>query len=297
MRTLFVCGVVLMLAIPLVAAPDTNKPGPIDDSAKIAEKLLDRIDFDQGGESIPLKEVLQYLRDKCGLNILFDTKSLRETGEGVPSSVDDATISIPNMKNVRIETVMRKIVDQIDLEFVITSDHVSITTAATKDLLTGQAKRLPDLYPANGNEDQFAEVERSIQVRTTPFITASFKDVSAAEAFKEVASRAGRTVVISQAASEKAKSSLTVHLTNVAFETATASLAEAAGLRAFRTGNVVVIVTTERAKQIDEQHARLNPAFLGPMVGFAETGTTESKVKELEEKIKKLTEELEKAKK
>ena len=84
---------------------------------------------------------------------------------------------------------------------------------------------------------------------------------------------------------------------NVAFETAAASLAEAAGLRAFRTGNVVVIVTTERAKQVDEQFARLNPSFLGATVGFVDPGAADGKLKELEEKIKKLTEELEKSKK
>lgn len=128
-------------------------------------------------------------------------------------------------------------------------------------------------------------------------MTASFKETAAAEAFKEIASRAGRTVVIAQSAADKGKSPISVNLSNVAFETAAASLAEAAGLRAFRTGNVVVIVSAERAKQVEEQHARFNSGvFGGPMFGFVDPASTEAKIKELEEKVKKLTEELEKKK-
>lgn len=296
MRARIACGLVLVMALPSFAAPDVGKPGPIDDSVKIAEKLLERMDYDKGGEKVALKDILDYLHNKTALNFLFDMKSLREKDEAIPQTIDDAAITLPSMKNVRIETVLRKIVDQLDLDFVITPDHVSITTASTKDLVTGQARRLPELYPVGGDEAQLGS-DPGPALRTTPFVTASFKEVSAADAFKDVASRAGRTIVISQAATEKAKTLVSVHLSNVAFETATASLAEAAGLRAYRNGNTVVIVTAERAKQIDEQHARLNPSFLGPTVGFADPGAADSKVKDLEEKIKKLTEELEKSKK
>ena len=294
MRARITCGLVLMLAVPTLAAPDVAKPGPIDDSVKIAEKLLERMDYDKGTEWL-LHEALDYLQNKTGLNILLDIKSLRERDENLPATINNTSITLPSMKNVRIETVLRKIVDQLDLDFVITPDHVSITTTATKDLITGQAKRLPELYPAAEQDEPQLGTDPAPAMRTTPFVTASFKEVSAADAFKEVASRAGRTIVISQAAAEKAKNPVTVHLSNVAFETATASLAEAVGIRAFRNGNTVVIVTVERAKQIDEQASRLNPPFLGAGIGFADP--IEAKVKELEEKVKKLMEDLEKSKK
>jgi len=297
MRSSIVCAFVLAFSIPIAAAPDSAKPEPIDDSARIAALLLERMNWEKGDEKIPLKDILGYLQDRAGLSILFDTKSLREKDEAILQTINDATISLPSLKQVRVETVLRRIVDQLDLEFVITPDHVSITTAATKDLLTGQSKRLPELYPAGGNDEPQVGSDPAIPLRTTPFVTVAFKETSAVDAFKEVSSRAGRTIVISQAAAEKAKSPVSVHLSNVAFETAAASLAEAAGLRAFRNGNTVVIVTPERAKQVDEQYARLNPSFLGPTIGFVDPGAAEAKLKELEEKIKKLTEELEKSKK
>ena len=62
--------------------------------------------------------------------------------------------------------------------------------------------------------------------------------------------------MVSAPAAEKAKTTVTVTLANVPFETAAAALAEAAGLRAFRTGNVAVVVTPERARQLESAGTR-----------------------------------------
>ena len=46
-------------------------------------------------------------------------------------------------------------------------------------IITGQARRLPELYPVLGDEPG---VPRSDQLPATPYVTVSFKEVSAAEA-------------------------------------------------------------------------------------------------------------------
>jgi type II secretory pathway component HofQ len=285
----------LVFAVPTFADPET-KSVAIDDSAKIAEKLLERISLEDQLKGVPLRDALRYLEDKTGLTILVDKRALRDKGDDLAQTIDDAAISLPAMRNVRIETILRKLVDHLDLDYVITPDHVSITTANMKDLTTGQARRLPDLHPAPGFEDE-PNVERNIQVRATPYVTVLFKDTAAADALREIAARAGRNVVISQGAAEKAKTAVSVNLSNVAFETAAASLAEAAGLRAFRTGNVVVIVTTDRAKQIEDTAAKSVPNGLGGFSTLPESPANEARVKELDEKVKKLMEDLEKSRK
>lgn len=291
------CFLALAFAVPVFAAPDPAKPGPLDDSAKIAEKLLERISVVDQLDKAPFRDALKFLQDRTGLNILVDVKALRDKDAQIAQTIDDAAVSLPAMKNVRGETVLRKILDQVELDYVIMPDHVSVTTTNMKDLLTGQAKRLPELYSVLGGEDESA-FERTILVRSMPYLTVTFKETAAADAFKEIASQAGRNIVISQAAAEKAKNPVTMSLSNVAFETAAASLAEAAGLRAFRTGNVVVIVTPERAKQIEDVTAKANSVagLGGPAVGLTSDGS-DTRIKELEEKVKKLMDELEKSRK
>lgn len=310
MRPFFACALsALALTIAASAAPDPKKSGPIDDSAQIAEKLLDRIDIGQRMEKVPFREVLEYLQNKTGLTILTDIRAIRADGD--MGAIDDMQITIPTMKNVRIETVIHQVLDQMDLDFVIASDHVRITTHKMKDLITGQARRLPELYPVSAGEDQ-PEADRKDIVRSAGNVTVSFRDIPAADALKEIASRAGRTVVVSAPAADKAKTAVTLTLSNVPFETAAASLAEAAGLRAFRTANVVVIVTPERAK-VAESAVTLVPGFgMGCMgqIGMAPDEMTvlartlatknveaDAQRAKLEEQVKKLTADLEALKK
>jgi len=303
MRWQFACALLsLSLAAPAVSAADPKKPTAADDAAQIADKLLDRIDVSQRLDKVPFRDVLSLLHEKTGLTYLIDLKSLRDSG--AEQVIEDAAVTLPAMKNVRGETVLRNVLDQLDLDFYITPDHVRITTSTVKDTLTGNARSLPDLYPGG---EEVPQVERKEVIRNTPFVTAAFKEIPVADALKDVAARAGRTVVVSGPAAEKAKGSVTLTLANVPFETAAAALAEAVGLRAFRTGNVVVIVSPDRARQVEAPPAGL---VIGQPIPESRLATPESsdrmrqelsraddERKALEERVKRLTEELEKPKK
>jgi hypothetical protein len=305
MRWHLACAL-LSLSLATAAAPaaEPKKPATANDAAQIADRLLDRIDVSQRLEKVPFRDVLSLLHEKTGLTYLIDLKPLRDSG--AEQTVDDAAVTVPAMKNVRAETVLRHVLDQLDLDFYIAPDHVQITTAVVKDTRTGNARPLPDLYAGTGGDDA-PQVERKEVIRNTPFVTAAFKDTPAADALKDVAARAGRTVVVSGPAAERAAGSVSLTLANVPFETATAALAEAVGLRAFRTGNVVVIVTPDRARQIEAPPVGLAIGQPIPESRLAtpeqsdrvrqELSRADDERKALEEKVKKLTEELEKLKK
>lgn len=322
--------VALALAVPTPAAPEAKKGPPTDDSAAIADKLLERIDVPDSFEKAPLKDVLKFLQDRADLTILLDARALAAGPEGQdPAALGDKAITLPAMKKVRVETILRLVADQIDADFLIAPDHVKVTRTGIKDIVTGIARPLPALYPQEGAEDENPQLERGEVVRITPYLTVAYKETPAADALKDLAARAGRTVVVSAAAADKAKAPVTVSLTNVAFDTAAAAVAEAAGLRAFRARNVVVIVTPERAKQVESPDTAMRVA-LGPQAVTVDeleaiarlftgkSGTPEARLdairrelekqrhdreqveadrKELEEKIKKLEEELGKLKK
>jgi len=300
----------LVLAASTQAASDPKKPAPADDSARIAEKLLDRIDQERV-EKTPLRDVLDLLQQRTELTILLDSRALVQEGvSDTPENLELMMVSLPAMKKVRIETVLKVVADQIGADFYIAPDHVRITTPGVKDLITGRARPLPDLY---GGEVPDEQIERKEVVRSIPYVTATFRETPAVEALRDVAARAGRNVVLSAAAADKAQTKVTVGLSNVAFDTAAASLAEAAGLRAFRTGNVVVIVTPERAKQLESPPDGGPRVALGGLAGAGGIMTlgeletvgrlfankpveTEARRKELEEKVRKLTEEMDRLK-
>jgi hypothetical protein len=338
MRPTLVCALVaLTLTLPAAAAPDPKKPPPPDDAADIADKLLERIDLDRF-DRVGLRAVLDVLQEKLGYSILLDYRPLlAATGEdgGGPQLLDERVVSLPPLKKVRIETVLRLLTDQLEADFYIAADHVKLTTPAIKNLIAGPGKVLHNLYPIDDAGEE-AQLERNVLVRHTPTVTATFKDLPLVEALQRVATRAGRTAVVSAGAEEKARVPVTVSLTNVPFETAVSSLAEAAGLRAYRNGSAVVIVTAERAKAIDqpgpsqgaglccsfgsghtvtleelEAIARLFPGAhpidpaTAKSLGLrkeaesrgADVTRLEAEKAELLEKVRKLTEELEKAKK
>jgi len=306
-----VIAAVALAAAPSVAAPDAKKPAPADDSARIAEKLLDRVDQERIDKT-PLRDVLDNLQQRTELTILLDAKALVQEGVAESSEMlENTPVTLPAMKKVRVETVLKLLADQLGADFYIAPDHVKITSPTVKDLITGRARPLPDLY---GGEVMDEQVDRKQIVRTSPYVTTTFKDTAVGEALRDVAARAGRNVVLSAAAADKAQTKVTVGLSNVAFETAAASLAEAAGLRAFRTGNVVVIVTPERARQLESTGDSGPRVALGGYPGgggimslgeletigrlFANKPVeAEARRRELEEKVRKLTEELDRLKK
>lgn len=255
MRPLFAGLVLVGLAAPAPAAPDRARP-PDDDAAAIADKLQERTDLDRF-EQVSVRTMVEILQEKLGYTILLDHKPiLAALGEdGANRQVlEERQITVPTLKRVKLETVLRQVLDQIEADYYIEADHIRVTTADRKALVTGPTRALPDLRPGQPGDD---EVEQGLRLRHAPTVTAHFKDMPLAEALKVVSLRTGRAVAIDPAAAEKAKAVVAVALANAPFETAVGTLAEDAGLRAFRNGNAAVIVTPERAKQIEQQSQRL----------------------------------------
>jgi type II secretory pathway component GspD/PulD (secretin) len=142
------------------------------------------------------------------------------------------------------------VLEQIESDFYIAPDHIRVTIPAVKELVTGPARSLREIAMTDTLSEE-TQLERPIVVRHSPTVTASFKDVPLAEAIRIVGARTGRSIVIAADAAEKSRATITVSFANTRFETTVSSMAEAAGLRAYRQGNVVVLVSPERAKVIE----------------------------------------------
>jgi hypothetical protein len=296
MRRLLAGGLLaVLLIVPAPAAPDKAKPAPADDAADIADKLLERTDLD-GFEQTSFRSAVAMLQEKLGYTILVDHRSLLPAigaEENNRQALEERMITLPAMKKVRLATVLREILDQIGADYYIEADHIKVTTPFMKELVIGPYRTLPDLRPSDG--ESAAELgDSAVRVRHTPTVTAVFKDVPLADALRAVSLRAGRAVAVNPGAGEKAKAPVSVALNNAPFDTAVAVLAEAAGLRAFRTGNAAVLVTPERAAKIEAV-----PTGLGGLCGGVPGIPSEAdrQRQALEEKVRLLSDEVEKLKK
>lgn len=306
MRPLLAAGLLtVVFTTPSPAAPDKARPAT-DGAAEIADKLLERADFDQF-EQVSVRTILDVLQEKLGYTILVDHKAiLAAQGQDTtnPQVLDGQHITLPAMKKVRLETVLRQVLDQVGADFYIEADHVQVTTGPLKDLVIGPRRTLPPLRPTEDAAED-PQPELSVQIRHTPTVTAAFQDVPLAEAIRTVSLRTGRAIAISPEAGDKAKAAVSVALANAPFETAVAALAESAGLRAFRIGNAAVLVGSERARQIEHMvsggsdvggESRLvTPEGLDRL--RQDRAKVEAERQALEEKVKILTAELERLKK
>ena len=299
MRRLLAGGLLaVLLIVPAPAAPDKTKPPPADDAADIADKLLERVDMERF-EQMSFRSAIEMLQEKLEYTILVDHKSVTSAmgQEGATrQALDEHVITLPSMKKARLATVLREILDQVSADYYIEADHIKVTSPDRKGLATGRLRVLPYLRP--GEEEDEPQHELGIQLRHTQTVTTVFKDVPLADAVKLVTQRTGRTVVVNPDAGENAKAPVTLALTNAPFETAVSVLAEAAGLRAFRTGNAAVLVTPERAAKIEAAHQGMGFGLCMPPGQFTgDAAVDRQRVAAMEEKIKALTDEVEKLKK
>lgn len=245
MRPLVVCAL-LTLVGPAPAAPAPAKAGPAADAAGLAERLVERIDFDRVQDT-PLRTVLDAFQARTEVTVLLDYKALQAAGGDGGGATDEKAIKMHAVKGVRGETVLRQIADQIDAVLFYTPDHVLLTSPDRLAQLVGPVRPLPQLTCAGVN----LEIETGENLtRPTAYVTAGFREMPLTDAVRAMSLRANRTAVVSADAADTAKTAVTASLANVPFETAVATLAEAAGLRAVRNGNTVLVVTAARAKEL-----------------------------------------------
>src|SRR5262245_61252430 len=132
MRLFLATGLLaVLLTGPSPAAPDKTKPAQ-DGAAEIADKLYERIDFERI-DQVSFRGMIDILQEKLGYTILVDHKgilaSLGEDGAN-RQALEERVITVPAMKRVRLETVLRQVLEQVGADFYIEHDHVKVTTTA-----------------------------------------------------------------------------------------------------------------------------------------------------------------------
>ena len=297
-----VAGFVLCLQAAAAAPPPGKSPVPTD-AAVIADALNERFDIERRLDKAKLKDVLHLLEERIGVTIILDTKALSISGDGAENAnlltdLEEREITLPAMKRVRVATVLKAVCDQINAVSLIEADHVRLTSPAAKDHLLGDPASIPSITVAPGADEP--SVSRDERVRLSPTVTVAFDQKAVAEAAATLAERGGRPLILSAGALAQANAKVSFALSNVTFETAAVALAEVAGLRVVKQGNVVVLVTAERFKELTPAapagqftvHAGSNGLTLDELLAISKlVGGKPSEGEQIQREIDKLKQE------
>jgi hypothetical protein len=232
-------------------------------------------------------------------------------------NADDRVIKLPKLLNVRVDTVLRLVCEQVGAVTLIQPDHIKISDATWALYETG-VLALAD--PTNPNDDNPPLLSRVDLQKSKPLIkralvTGVYKNVPLSEIIDDIAESTGATVVVSPMIGEKAKKALTVRFSNTPVDAAVRTLCEMTELGAIEDANVLLVTTADRAaakvKDIaDKRKVRLSETSGGGGFGLAglvgaggglggvyvpPENPEVAKLKEQNEALKKQIEEIQKA--
>lgn len=217
--------------------------------AKIFDLLAKPVDVDPFEGKFD--EAVKMLREKYNLPLTMDHGPRLENDED-----PDKVIKLPKLANVRLETVLRLVCNQVSGAFLVEPDHIRITGSAIELIESGVWKFDP-AYPI----DQPSPLPPIDQEKYQPaikraLVNAAFKDKPAAEILNAIAESTGANVILAPQAAEKAGQALTIRFANTPVEAAVRTLCEMTDLGVIEDTNVLIVTTPERAtarNKTDEQ--------------------------------------------
>jgi hypothetical protein len=243
MNRRLVFGVVAVTGLALLtaawAAPGPPPPQPL------TARLLRAVKFDGIVDGrATLGDTLDRLAKQYDLTFDVNEKAFTE------DSVQDVLKTditqpgpLPPMKNVRLATVLRKVLSRVPAgsgaTWTLRDDRIEITT--------GQA--------------QIAEVWGDYPGPYLPLVWATLDKVPLEDALKDLAEQTDFNVVLDNRAGEKGKTPVTARLRNTPLDTALRLLSDMADLRSVHLDNVLYVTTKENAAAME---ARLERERKGP---------------------------------
>jgi hypothetical protein len=234
-------GFVVALGILSQAAP---APAP---TLSVPQKLAQRVKF--AGVDDPkstLAEVLDKLSDLYDINFDINDRAFKfEQVMDVAKTEVAIPERIPAMKNVRLVTVLRKVLARVPVPsgatFCVRSDRIEITTG------TFQATEIWGKYGGPH----------------LPLVNATLEKCPLEDAVKELAEQSEFNVVLDNRAAEKSKTPVSARLLNTPLDTALRLLADMADLRSVHLDNVLYVTTKENAAaleaRLDKEKTPTNP--------------------------------------
>lgn len=318
-RTLAAATLIAVLGTALAQPPKPGEPVaapvPIALQPKAAEKqdlpklLATRVTVQKFDGKF--KDAVKLLSEAYDLPLVVDPR-LGDGDVGMAmcdNQVDDRPVKLPKLANVRLDTVLNLLAEQLNGKFLLYPDHIKIVPTAVWLYETAVLQHDP-LALANGMDDTPLLTTQDL-LKAKPLIkrglvNASFKNKPLTEVIDEIVEATGANVAVSPLVPANVRqANVTVRFTNTPVDAAVRMLCEMTECGVIEDANVLLVTTRERAtaraKEESQKIKDRQPPFpfgvapgglsLPPQPDLA---TELAKLKEQNEQLKKELEEIKK---
>jgi hypothetical protein len=216
---------------PPAPVPNDIKPKK-ESAAETINKTLDKtISMEFANQ--PLNEAITKLTEQTKLNFILDRGTIQQMG-----IAPEQAVVTGKLENVKLRTGLRRLLSQYNLGYAIIGDMVLIST-----------------------EDM--AIHRQMRQR----INLSLEKVPFQEALKQLAKETATNLVLDARVTKEGLTAVTLNLEDVPLEVAVRLMANQAGLRPVRTGNVLYVTTKANAAELrndGEGASVVNPGIAMP---------------------------------
>jgi hypothetical protein len=183
----------------------------------------------------------------------------------------DCPISLPKMKRVRLESIIKRILAQVNplpsggsLDYVLRREGVEITTARAKLTEFYRPTDHPSALDASGVAPEPGESA----FQYLPLVQAEFNKIPLADALRTLADATDHSIVLDQRAADKGKQ-VSATLINVPLDTAVELLANMTACSVVMRDRVLYVTTKENsdAMQQEQRERILAPRMLNSGAG------------------------------
>jgi hypothetical protein len=234
----------------LAVIPSQENKAAVSIAATL-QRLNQRTSLERGVDpNTPLRDVLDFLQERCELPAIYvDVWAFRSPEVGI-EAIEDQPVRLPRMLNVRLSTVLRLVLAQVQGTYIVRRDYIEITPLRTS------------------RPQRFEEGQPLPELQYLPSIHAAFVNRRLPSALDELSDLSDYSVVLDSRTHEKASSTLvTTTLTNVPLDTAVQVLADLADLSAVRLDNMLYVTTKENAARWKAELEKAKPPRPEPTTG------------------------------
>jgi hypothetical protein len=204
-----------LVPVPALAASDPEGRASAETPAEKTLKALNQtLTFDFNEQ--PLETVLERIREQTKLKLVSDFLTFEQMG-----LVDEGTMVTVKLEKAKVRTGLQTVLTPFNLTYVVLGDTVLITTE---------------------------EVASQRQVRQR--ISVDFESTPLQTALRQLARQTAANLIVDARAAKDAQNPVSLKLDDVSLEVAVQLLADMAGLRPVRVGNVLYVTTKNNATEL-----------------------------------------------
>ena len=222
-----------MFVVPSDRSPDeANRLA----TTRLQEILNKPVSLDKGiDRNSPLKDAMEFLADRYDVTILVDEAAFRLEGT---EAIGDMPVGLPRVSNVRLQTILQLLCEQVNGSYLVKPDGIEITT---------RGRTRPEDWLSNRN--------------LPPLVMLKCEHELLESTLKKLEFMTGISVVLDARIAlklrQEGQADLNITFNNVPLDTAVRLLADMSDLGVVAIDSVLYVTTKNNADELQqEQEAR-----------------------------------------